>query len=155
MPTPQTLSPTHQDSFPASPPRRQCRYHICTYIPLHSLSPDPTFPSNRLLLSSSFHPWWSSRGTEVWPAAGCQAHSLDNAGLLYAGIQCLENNVCFGVPVERRLQGNELVHPPTGDWVSVIIVTSSGIATYPFHPETSTPVHHVEEVIVFLAPKPV
>lgn len=113
MPTPPPHSPIHQDNSLASPRRRQCQYHICTCTQLRSPLRDPTSPNNRLLLSSSFRPWWSSPGKEVGPAVGCQGHLLGNVVSWCAGIRCLENNEYSEELVEPRPPGNGSAHLPT------------------------------------------
>lgn len=54
-----------------------------------------------------------------------------------------------------RCEGMDRGIPPLIAGISVTILIWNGSITYPFHPETSTSVHHVEEVIVLLAPEPV
>lgn len=86
-------------------------------------------------------------------ATGVRAHLQGNAGWLYVCNQSLGSNECREWRVVLQQQVSGWVHLPT---VILLAKSRSNIEreAYSLHPKSSTAIHHLEEVLIFLTSEP-
>lgn len=149
----QQLLPIQRDSYLLCLQHLGCQCRTCTCTPRRSLSECLVSPSTRLLHIFSCRPLLFSLAT-VSLAIVELVHLRDNVEWSYAYNQSLGNSERRLEPRGLQQQGNGLVHHPTSV-VSKRRWQSTKIETHPLVPESSTPVHHLEEVVVLSTPEPI